>query len=192
MGSKLFIVMAILCAIFSCNPEKQILKNNEKFNRVGRKWLETHPCTNDSTIVYLPGKIDSIPYEIPIIIKDTEAINKYIDSIKKTISSDKDCGSEILSSYNEGYDASSKMWRKQLSKMKTITRVDTIKISVKDKQEFKLLNQDIKERDRQIGDLKLNVEHIKRLRDKWFFLFILICTILGLRLSYKLFKKYYI
>jgi len=192
MVSRLFILMAILCAIFSCNPEKQILKRNDSFNRVGRKWLETHPCVNDSNVVYLPGKIDSIPYQVPVFIKDTEAINRSIDSIKKTISPDKDCGDEILSSYNEGYDASSKMWRNQLAKMKTITRVDTIKISVKDKQQFLLLDQDIKEKDKQIGELKLNVEHTKRLRDKWFFLFILICTILALRLGYKLFKKYYV
>jgi len=192
MVSRLFILMAILCAIFSCNPEKQILKRNDSFNRVGRKWLETHPCVNDSNVVYLPGKIDSIPYQVPVFIKDTEGIKKSIDSIVALIDTDKNCQDEVLYAYNEGYDASSKMWSKQLSKMKLATRVDTVKISVKDKQEFKLLDQDIKAKDKLIGELKLSVEHTKRLKDKWFFLFILICTILALRLGYKLFKKYYV
>lgn len=187
------IVLSILSISTSCNIEKRIERRQEAFDKVGRKWLSQHPCANDSTYIYLPGKRDSIPLIVPVLVKDSNSIRNAIDSITRIFSvtnAHEDCEEEITYAYNKGYDKASKEWAIKLSKIKVpVPVIDTVKITLKDKQEIKLLEADLREAKAEINELKLSGE--KRLGSKrsWFLLFVISTLVALLSLFYNA-KKY--
>lgn len=161
------------------------MKNQEKFDRIGREWLKLHPCTNDSNTVYLPGKIDSVPIEVPIFVIDSALVQHQIDSIVdvyqlKSAYDKNACATEIKNSYQKGYSVANNEWKIRVGKIKVQTpRVDTIKVFVKDNQLIGLLNKDITIKDKQISDLNLSLSEMKGKKNKWFWWFIILLVLLG-------------
>ena len=172
-------MLFILSLSEACNIEKRIEKSQETFDRIGKRWLAQNPCANDSTFIYVPGKRDSVYLEVPIVIKDSTSLQIIIDSIesvlsKKYISSDKDCKKRIADSYRAGYNYANKEWANKLSNTKVPTlNVDSIKISLKDKQYIQLLQSDLSSANQKANDLKIELEKIKGNKKSWFLLFLL-------------------
>lgn len=123
--------VAILIILFGCNPAKQVLKNKEQFEKIGKKWAEENPCVGDSTITYIPGQTDSIYYPVEII---RDSIHTEIDTITG------DCSADIKKAYSKGYD-------KAISQFKQVKiplpRVDTLKITVPDKRAENILREQV-------------------------------------------------
>lgn len=181
LGAFLLITLSLST---SCNIEKRIEKRQETFDRIGRLWLQSHPCANDSTFIYIPGKRDSIPIEIPIIINDTTGFKYYIDSIgvelrKKYNEQQKDCNNQVKDAYNLGYGKAETIWKEKVSKIKVpLPIIDTIKITLKDKQYINLLQGDIEKLKAQLSQAQITGAEKKGKLDKWFLLFIIACMLL--------------
>ena len=161
------------------------MKNQKKFDNIGRQWLKLHPCANDSNVVYLPGQIDFLPVEVPYPVVDTAYMQKQIDSIiesqkHKKPGTSANCKQEINDAYKSGYDNATKEWKAKVSQIKVqAPRVDTIKIYVKDNQLIGLLNNDVAVKDKEIGDLKLEVSEMKGKKNKWLWWFIILAILLA-------------
>jgi hypothetical protein len=184
----IFLLCLFLTTIYllSCNLEKRIERNQKKLDRIGKLWLKTHPCANDSSFVYVPGKTDSFYLPITELVPDTIQTKILIDSlIRLSINCDK----EIKSAYATGYAKSTKDWRAKLSQTKIVSRVDTVKISVKDNQQEKILLADCTEKDAQLSELHLMYEKQKRKSDKWFLWFIISCLCFIISHSFKFIKN---
>lgn len=167
--------MFVLSLSVSCNIEKRVENHQKTFDNIGRKWLSLHPCANDSSIVYIPGKRDSIPIEIPIFVADLDYINTQIDSVKKIYDKkltnmSRNCDDEIRSAYFTGYKNAETIYRDKISKIKVaVPVIDTIKITLKDKQQIQLLANDLKECEKSLNEQKLK----SSAKDKWFWWFII-------------------
>ena len=168
-------LMFVLSLSVSCNIEKRVENHQKTFDNIGRKWLSLHPCANDSSIIYIPGKRDSIPIEIPIFVADLDYINHQIDSVKKNYDKklsnmSRNCDDEIRSAYFTGYKNAETIYKEKISKIKVpVPVIDTIKITLKDKQQIQLLAGDLKDCER-----SLNEEKIKSsTKDKWFWWFVI-------------------
>lgn len=169
--------VTLLFVSTSCNIERKIEKNQEAFDKIGRKWLDLHPCSNDSTFVYVPGKKDSIPFLVPVLTKDTAEIKRQIDSIYKA--NQKDDIQTIKSAYNSGYDKAEKIWKNKLAQIKIpLPVVDTLRITLKDRQQITLLKSDLESLKLKLSDCQLTGEKVKGKSDKWFLLFIIACCFL--------------
>lgn len=166
------------------------MKRQEAFNNIGRKWLEKNPCANDSFVVYLPGKTDSIPLEIFIPVLDTEYLNKILDSIQDKYKYDsQSCKSAVKSAYVSGYNTAETKWKNKLATIKIPNKkVDTIKIFVADKQKVALLESDIINKNQKIAELNLALSEKKSKSKQWFWLFIVSCLLLIFSLYTKLKK----
>lgn len=182
----LFCLFLVAIYLLSCNLEKRIDKDQKKLDRIGKLWLKSHPCTNDSSFVYVPGKADSFYFPITELVPDTIQTKLLIDSLVKL---NNNCEKEIKSAYASGYAKSSKDWKAKLSQTKIVTRVDTIKIAVKDSQKEKILLSDCIQKDKQLGELSLMYEKSKHRADKWFLWFVISCLVLIISHSFKLIKK---
>lgn len=188
-------LLSTLSLSTSCNIEKRIEKQQERFDRIGRRWLEKNPCANDSTIIYVPGKRDSIPIVIPTIIRDTVGLKQYIDSIgaqlrKKYNEQEKDCNKQIKDAYNIGYENAEVVWKDKVSKIKVpLPVIDTIKITLKDKQYINLLQADITKLKAQLSEAQLKGAEKKGKLDKWFLLFVIACMLLSASLYFNIKKK---
>lgn len=177
---RLFI-FGMLVVLFSCNIEKRIAKQQKTFDNIGRAWLKLHPCANDSTYIYLPGKVDSVPIEVPILVIDSAYTEKQIDSLQKYYASKKDCSQEIKSAYNLGYSESTKKWKSATSQIKVpLPVIDTVKISIKDKQQIKLLQDDLADCNTLTQQLQLDNAKEKGKSDKWFLWFVIASILLGI------------
>jgi hypothetical protein len=181
---KYFVFLLTIAGAFSCNPVNKILKNKEQFDKVGREWLKQNPCSNDSTVIYLPSKRDSIILNIPMLIKDTSGNSFFIDSINNVLSpkyNDKkyNCKKQISESYSIGYNKAMYECKIKLSNIKIPAPIiDTLKIILKDKQQINLLTQDLYNCDSELNKEKLKSEKYKGSKDKWFLLFLLACAFL--------------
>lgn len=182
----LFSLLFLTVYLLSCNIEKRIAKDKDKLDRIGKLWLQSHPCANDSSFIYVPGKADSFYFTVVELVPDTIQTKQLIDSLVKI---NNNCEKEIKSAYATGYAKSTKDWKYKLSQTKTIIRVDTIKISVKDNQKEKILVADGLQKDKELGDLTLKYEKSKRKEDKWFFWFIISCLVFIISHSFKFIKN---
>ena len=177
-------LLSILFISTSCNIEKRIDRNQKAFDNIGKKWLGLHPCSNDSNYIYIEGKKDSIPFLIPVLIKDTNEIQRKIDSLNQYLQDkyrkqQNSCKSQVKESYNAGYQYAETIWKDKLSKIKVpLPVIDTIKITLKDKQQIKLLTDDLDSSKGQLNATLINLEKYKGKTDKWFLLFIIACCLL--------------
>jgi hypothetical protein len=178
MAKILLYLLGISLFLSSCNIEKRVLKNEERFNNIGRKWLEKNPCINDSTVTYLPGEITILPVDEFVI--DTISTQRAIDSISHLY---KGCADQVSIAYKDGYNKAISECKVKLRAISIIKRTpDTIKIVVKDKQEVKLLTQDVIDLKKQLSDAKLQSSVNSNATTKWLLLFILACILLGFSL----------
>ena len=168
----------------SCDIEKRIERQQEKFDNIGRKWLKLHPCDKDSFTIYIPGKRDSILIEMPVIIVDTNYTRKQLDSLQDELrkmyaKSSKNCTEEIKRAYNLGYNTASKNWKEKVSQIKVpIPVIDTLRITLKDKQAIQLLQDDLAVSKKQVQDLTIeNLTNIGK-KDKWFLWFVITAILL--------------
>lgn len=182
----LFLLFLIAIYLLSCNLEKRIERDQKKLDRIGKLWLKSHPCANDSSFVYVPGKADSFYVPITELVPDTIQTKKLIDSLIKL---NNNCEKEIKSAYASGYAKSSMDWKAKLSQTKISVRVDTIRIAIRDKQKEQVLAADCVEKDKQINELTLKVETSKRKSDKWFLWFVISCLVFIISHSFRLIKN---
>lgn len=176
----MFRILFIVFAFGSCNPANKILNNQEQFDRIGKKWLETHPCVNDSSVIYIQGKSDSIYINVPSSIDTRGSISviDYLDSIRSAANQiNKICEPKIKDAYKNGYTAA-------INKVKTIKipiyKTDTIKIVVKDKQYNQIVeqeNKDLKQLYIQITDKNHKLENKN---NKWFIYFLITLFLLAI------------
>lgn len=168
--------MGISLFLYSCNVEKRVMKNEERFNNIGRKWLEKNPCVNDSIVTYIPGEITILP--VQEIIVDTIATQKAIDSISNLY---KGCADQVSIAYKEGYNKAISECKIKLRALSITKRnPDTIKIVVKDKQEVKLLTQDVINLRNKLSESEITSIENKGVSTKWKLLFIIACLFLGI------------
>jgi hypothetical protein len=126
-----------------------------------------------------------LPVEVPYPVVDTAYMQKQIDSIiesqkHKKPGTSANCKQEINDAYKSGYDNATKEWKAKVSQIKVqAPRVDTIKIYVKDNQLIGLLNNDVAVKDKEIGDLKLEVSEMKGKKNKWLWWFIILAILLA-------------
>lgn len=182
----LYCILLATIYLLSCNLEKRIEKDQKKLDRIGKLWLKTHPCANDSSFVYVPGKADSFYFKVVELVPDTIQTKILIDSLVKL---NNNCDKEIKSAYATGYAKSTKDWRAKLSQTKIITRVDTVKISVRDSQREKIILSDCVDKGKELEELKIKYEKEKNKSDKWFFWFIFSCLCFVMSHSFKLIKN---
>lgn len=166
----------LIMFVASCNPANKVMKNQEQFDKVGRKWLESNPCITDSTIVYIPGKRDSIPFEVPVYIKDDDySVVALLDSIRRAADYiESTCAPKVLAAYKTGYQKGRADVTKQLSAVKIpLPVIDTLRITMKDKQQLRLLQSDLEKARQQIAILSVEGEKYRGGRTKWFLLFLI-------------------
>jgi len=183
---KRYFLFAITIFYFfcSCDIEKRIEKQQEKFDNIGRKWLKLHPCDKDSFTIYIPGKRDSVLIEMPVIIVDTNYTRQQIDSLQEELKkiyaeSSKNCTEEIKRAYNLGYNTASKNWKEKVSQIKVpVPVIDTLRITLKDKQAIQLLQDDLAVSKKQVQDLTVeNLTNMSK-KDKWFLWFLITALLL--------------
>lgn len=177
-------IVVVLSISASCNLEKRVEKQQKAFDNIGRSWLKLHPCANDSFTIYIPGRRDSIPIEIPVIILDTTYTKKQLDSLQKSLrerffSPSLDCSTEIKEAYNLGYNSAAQKYIHAAAQIKIpLPVIDTLKITLKDKQAIKILEDQLAVTQSDISSLTLEKERAMFKKDKWFLLFLLICILL--------------
>jgi len=186
--------IALFLIISSCSTEKRTLRKLEKFNKIGRAWLELNPCANDSNVVYVEGKKDSIYLEIPTYVKDTTGLSHFLDSLNKALQikfdeQRKNCSNQVNEAYKLGYKKSSTDAQLKYSSIKIpLPSVDTIKISIKDKQQIELLKADLLNATAQLNQCQLDSSDKKGSSTKWFLLFIIASCLFLISLFFN-FKK---
>jgi hypothetical protein len=175
----------------SCDIEKRVMKRQEAFNNIGREWLKLNPCNNDSSFIYLPGKVDSVPVEVFITDIDSTYFNKVVDSFTSTLNgSYYTCSTKVISSFADGYKAAETKWKRSISKVKVPKRVvDTIKITVADLQKIKLLESDLAVKTQRLSESNLLAEKTKSKSAQWFWLFIVSCLLLLISVYLNISKK---
>lgn len=118
--------VALLIILFSsifcgCNPMKQVLKNQDQFEKIGHLWAAKNPCINDSTIIYTPGETDTIWPGMPPPIFDTIYLNGGNEN--------ESCANREEVAFKTGFEKAKSQFLKQPIIFKT---VDTIKVYVRD------------------------------------------------------------
>lgn len=177
-------LIVVLSISYSCNIQKRVEKQQQLFDNVGREWLKLHPCANDSFTIYVPGKRDSIPIEIPVMILDSGYAKKQLDSLQKEIykiysKTPDNCSTEIKKAYDIGYNTAAQKWKEKIGQIKVpIPVVDTLKITLKDKQAIQLLQKDLADKQQQINSM--TADQLKQInsRDKWFLWFVVTFVLL--------------
>lgn len=188
--NKILIALSIIL-LASCNPEKRIQKNLDRFNRVGKLWLKMNPCSNDSNTIYLPGKKDSIFFEVPIYIDDTSGQQIFIDSVTNSISKkEKVCSLKIAEAYKLGYQKGKSDLMGKLSKIKVpLPVIDTLKITLKDRLELKIIKADLDTARIQLASSQAELEKHKGKSTKWLLLFIIACLLLAVSIYFNIKRK---
>lgn len=147
---RILIALSILI-LTGCDAAKKVLKNQMQFEQVGRAWALKNPCTNDSAIIFLPGRIDSIPYVIAV---DTALLNAKADSVTKALAKKynydvAECNRQVSEAFNTGFDEAVF----EISKQKMPVKLpDTIRISVTDKRSLKACQDSYEEMQKQFTD----------------------------------------
>ena len=141
MKKFLSISLAILFLI-GCNPIKKVMKNKADFEQIGKTWAEEHPCANDTIIITKPGRIDSIPFAVPVV--DADLMRHKTDSIARSLLQkynvdQAQCDSAVREAYNVGFQQATLL----ASSVKIpVQRPDTIQKIVVDVRERDLLKND--------------------------------------------------
>jgi len=182
----------IICLIFaSCNPAKQVLRNQSQFERVGQKWLEKNPCVNDSVAIYIPGKRDSIYIEIPTGISGDEHLSvvDLLDSVRQAADYiDRTCQPRIAAAYRKGYQTA-------IGRVKTIKIAvpvhDTVRVVVRDKQFAAILEQNLKVARESINEQEKTALTARNQRNLWFLLFLIAMLLLIVVSYHKINKKWH-
>jgi hypothetical protein len=93
--------------------------------------------------------------------------------------SSKNCTEEIKRAYNLGYNTASNNWKDKVSKIKVpVPVIDTLRITLKDKQAIQLLQDDLADSKKQVQDLTIeNLTNIGK-KDKWFLWFVITAILL--------------
>jgi len=187
-------LIVVLSISYSCNIQKRVEKQQKIFDNIGRKWLKSHPCANDSFTIYVPGKRDSIPIEIPIIIIDSNYTKKQLDSLRiemqKIYSTPTEiCTEEMARAYKLGYNTAEKKWKDKLGQIKVaVPVVDTLKITLKDKQAIQLLQDDLATSKENINRLTIDGMNCASKKDKWWLWFVITFILLSGSLYFNLKK----
>lgn len=105
----LFTILSIIL-FAGCNSTKKVLNNQKEFQKIGEAWAKQNPCDNDTTIVFKPGRIDTLKLTAPLVDNTFAA-----DSIAKVLSEKyhqdiKQCQSQVKEAYNAGYMKASADW----------------------------------------------------------------------------------
>jgi hypothetical protein len=188
------LLISVLSISYSCNIQKRVEKQQKVFDNIGRQWLKLHPCANDSSTIYVPGKRDSIPIEIPVIIFDSGYTKKQLDSLRQEMqkvygSQLNNCSQEMSSAYNLGYNVAAKKWEIELGQIKIpVPVVDTLKITLKDKQAIQLLQNDLTASRNEVTKLSIDALDCANKKNKWFLWFIIALIMLAISMYFN-FKK---
>ena len=187
-------LIVVLSVFYSCNIQKRVEKQQKVFDNIGRKWLKLHPCANDSFTIYVPGKRDSIPIEVPVIIIDTVYTKKQLDSLRIAMQKiyfapTENCIEEMDKAYRLGYNFAEEKWKGKFGQIKIpVSVVDTIKITLKDKQAIQLLQDDLAASESEVNRLTIEGLNCENKKDKWFLWFIITFILLSLSIYFN-FKK---
>jgi hypothetical protein len=172
-------LIVVLSISYSCNVQRRVEKQQKIFDNIGRMWLKLHPCANDSFTIYVPGKRDSIPIEIPVIILDSNYTQKQLDSLRREMQKiytqpTEYCTEEMSRAYNLGYNAATQKWKNKLGQIKIpVPIIDTLKITLKDKQAIQLLQDDLSTSRNEVNKLNVDLLNCASKKDKWFFWFVI-------------------
>lgn len=145
MKNVLFISLLFFFA--GCNPAKKVMQNQKQFEKIGEAWAQKNPCVNDTTIVFRPGRVDTLTLTAPAF-----DVNRAADSIAQALANKynqklEECNRQVNEAYNAGYMKSSAYW----SKIKIpIPAPDTVNNYIRDMRAERILAN-------QIGELQNDV-----------------------------------
>lgn len=171
------LMLVIACGILAaltltgCNPVKKVLKDESKMREVWEEGVLKDWCKSDSVIKFLPGRVDSIPYPVPITRKelDTAALRS---AIKRVIdSSDQECLTAMELSYSAGYnDAIDKIGKQKFADKKPdtvqVTKFDTDKEKLLEKKNSELQGQ-LVEKEKQLKQAQDKEKEQRKRANKW-------------------------
>lgn len=152
------VLFLFACALVSCNPVKKVLSDPAKTDIVGREWAKKNPCVNDTIRDVITGTPDTLTEIVEVF--DTAYV---VDSF------------EIITPVIK--------WK---IITKTITRVDTLRLTVEDKRNVNLLQQDTAHLKGVITQLTEDRAKERKRANKWMWLFIAACGVIGIGLFFKL------
>lgn len=109
-SENILVAIGIVAYSFlSCNPAKRIMKNQDRFEQVGREWEKKNPCPPPK-LEFKPGKVDS--FYTPVIKLmpefDSALLQAKLDSLNKALrlkynELTKDCSRQVNEAYDVGY-----------------------------------------------------------------------------------------
>jgi hypothetical protein len=138
----IFVLIATL--LFSCNPVKQVLKDNDKMIEVWEKGALSGWCANDS--VYINTTDTLINFDT-LYALDLQVDTLFINDAKTIVK------------------------KETKTVVKTVTIRDTIKTVIVDNSRVRLLEKVIEKDEATISDLNNDLELTKAQRNKWTFRF---------------------
>lgn len=131
----------LLLGMIACNAAKQVMKNPNLLEKVGREWEKNNPCVNDTVVRVIPGKVTYVPVK-ELISPDTNELKKRADSIARIINSrykydmDLKCAREINDAFDAGYNQALRENVKQQSP-------DTVLRTIEDTRRLKISNDSV-------------------------------------------------
>lgn len=181
---KYLVVVFILTmpAVFSCNPAKQVSKQQKQYNAIIGEYLKDHPVRIDTTTKYIKGEDSSSFYK---------HIADSLDSVKQivitTIATQyKDTCTSANDIFFAGYDAGTRLGKAKAKQLPG--RVDTVKTHYLPVDLINTLQQSVATLTNEKNTIELKAANNK----KWFWLFIISCILNLLLLTallIKIFKK---
>lgn len=170
------------------------MQDPAKTEKVGREWEKKNPCViKDSTVKYLPGRVDSITIVLPVV--DTTRLKHVKDSVRRVMkekyaADQSDCDRQV----NEAYDVGYKQARYELSLRKIADKKpDTIVKLVEDIRRLNIAKDSIfyysgktNQLNNQVKQLRSDIKEWRHLKRKWFWMFWTLLAVVGL----KYFVKY--
>lgn len=165
------LILWLLYTCSSCNPVKQVLKDEAKMKEVWKAGVLKDWCQYDDDTVFLPGKLDSVYIAVPFEKKtfDTAAYNKAIERLQR--SNDSDCLTSMQMSYTAGYnDAIDKLSKTKVPKKDP----DTTLVRKADRSQIDLLKKQLADSSAKIQALigltesqKQQIKETRQQRNKW-------------------------
>lgn len=164
-------IIIVIVFFAACNPTKQVMRNQEQFEKIGRAWEKGNPCPPPKTSIKL-GKIDSI--KIPVIklvpTLDTSLLRKKLDSLNKTLREkyneiEKDCSRQV----NEAYDVGYQQAMYEAGNIKIPAPIhDTL--TYEDTRRIELAKTDLVKAADEKRDLQIFLANEKAKANKWFWI----------------------
>jgi hypothetical protein len=148
LSNNIVIGLIPIIMLMSCNSVKRVMRDQEKFDYVGKEWVKKNPLDIKHDTTYVAGK----PYLKKVLVRDT---------IKTQVPCD-----DFKAKTDQGSNVTVKSGKLTIDGTKdSEVRVDTAKFQVENLTRIKLLNNDLDacaiEKQKKDATIKAQAETIK-------------------------------